>query len=64
MRNAKKHSVLTLIISALLLTNANANAADINDRTIKLGYGITEDHPLGQGVKKFSEMVSERAEAE
>lgn len=61
MMKASKHSVFDLILPALLLLTSDANAAEVNERTIKLGYGITEDHPLGQGVKKFSQLVSDKS---
>lgn len=52
-------SVLSTL--ALSLTAFAGQAADINERTIKFGYGIAEDHPLGQGVNKFSQVVSDKS---
>jgi tripartite ATP-independent transporter DctP family solute receptor len=40
---------------------ATASAADIKDRTIKIGIGLTEDHPQGQSVKHFSEIVAAKS---
>lgn len=36
-------------------------AADIKERTIKLGIGLAEDHPQGMGIKKFAEIVNEKS---
>ncbi|WP_134701298.1 TRAP transporter substrate-binding protein [Ammoniphilus sp. YIM 78166] len=38
-------------------------AADskIKERTIKAGIGLNEDHPQGQGLKKFAELVAEKS---
>jgi tripartite ATP-independent transporter DctP family solute receptor len=54
-------SALTLALS-LPLVVANASfAADIKERNIKVGIGLTEDHPQGQSVKKFAEIVSAKS---
>ncbi|MDQ2696746.1 MAG: TRAP transporter substrate-binding protein [Pseudomonadota bacterium] len=50
-----------LIVLTLFLTALAGQAADINERTIKFGYGIAEEHPLGQGVNKFSQVVSDKS---
>jgi TRAP-type transport system periplasmic protein len=47
-----------LLVSMVALAALEASAAEISDRTIKLGYGIQEEHPLGKGVKKFAEIVA------
>ena len=62
MRTRTKCGLLGLISSSLLLFNAEANAADVQERTIKLSYGTAADHPFGLGVKKFAEIVDQKSE--
>ncbi len=38
-----------------------AAAQNISDRTIKVGIGLTADHPQGQSVTKFGELVSQKS---
>lgn len=38
-----------------------AAAKGIQERTIKAGIGLNEDHPEGQGLKKFAELVSQKS---
>ena len=33
----------------------------IKERTIKAGIGLNEDHPQGQGLKKFAELVDQKS---
>lgn len=35
--------------------------SNIKERTIKAGIGLNEDHPQGQGLKKFAELVAEKS---
>jgi tripartite ATP-independent transporter DctP family solute receptor len=35
--------------------------AQIQDRNLKFGYGIAEDHPLGQGANRFAQIVSQKS---
>ena len=37
-------------------------AADINERTIKVGIGLTTDHPQAQAVRKFGEVLKEKSD--
>ena len=46
----------------MLLFNAEGNAADVQERTIKLSYGTAADHPFGLGVKKFADIVDQKSE--
>ena len=39
-----------------------AGAADIKERNIKVGIGLTADHPQGQAVAKFGELVSQKSD--
>ncbi|WNC13789.1 TRAP transporter substrate-binding protein [Brevibacillus brevis] len=41
--------------------SSSAPASGIQERTIKAGIGLNEDHPEGQGLKKFAELVSEKS---
>jgi len=47
---------------AALLAAATAQAADIKERTIKVGIGLSADHPQGEAVTKFAEIVSQKSE--
>jgi tripartite ATP-independent transporter DctP family solute receptor len=50
------------LAAALPLVLVSAGfAADIKDRNIKIGIGLTEDHPQGQSVKKFAEIVAAKS---
>ena len=57
-----KASIKSLVLGAavpLLFAASPAGAADIKEHTIKLGYGVPEEHPIGQGVNKFAELVGQ-----
>jgi TRAP-type transport system periplasmic protein len=56
----------SIVVPALLLMGSvlpclPAGAQNISDRTIKVGIGLTADHPQAQAVNKFGELVSERS---
>jgi tripartite ATP-independent transporter DctP family solute receptor len=53
--------VLGVIAQALLFTASPAIAADVNEHSIKLGYGTPAEHPIGQGVNKFAELVGQKS---
>jgi tripartite ATP-independent transporter DctP family solute receptor len=38
-----------------------AASETIKERTIKAGIGLNEDHPQGQGLKKFAELVDQKS---
>jgi TRAP-type transport system periplasmic protein len=61
MRTLARNIILQLFSAVLVLMLGRNALADIKDRTIKFGYGITEDHPLGQAVNKFAQLVEERS---
>ncbi|MCM3118317.1 TRAP transporter substrate-binding protein [Neobacillus sp. MER 74] len=42
-------------------TNGEGKSSSIQERTIKAGIGLNEDHPEGLGLKKFAEIVSEKS---
>jgi TRAP-type transport system periplasmic protein len=54
--------LLGLSIPITLLTASAGMAADIKERSIKLGYGIPEEHPLGQGVNRFAQLVLQKSD--
>lgn len=58
-RSALGRSALSLL--GLVLPFA-AGAADVRDRTIKVGIGLSADHPQGQAVRKFGEIVAQKSE--
>ncbi len=49
------------VLTIGLLTGFTTRAADISERTIRLGHGSPEEHPLGQGAKKFAELVAQKS---
>ena len=44
------------------LIAADAGAAEIKQRTVKVSYGTAADHPFGLGVTKFSEIVDKKTD--
>ncbi|MFD2368712.1 TRAP transporter substrate-binding protein [Brevibacillus sp. GCM10020057] len=71
MKKATRKWIIACVVPALLLlagcgggaatSSPTAAAAGIKERTIKAGIGLNEDHPEGQGLKKFAELVSEKS---
>ena len=51
----------TLALAGLLAGTA-VQAADISERTIKVGIGLNEDHPQAQAMKKFGELVAQKSD--
>ena len=45
-----------------LLASTAAQAADISERTIKVGIGLNDDHPQAAAVKKFGELVKQKSD--
>lgn len=57
-----QHPLKPLVVAAaLLMTMAQPAQAQINAHSIKFGYGVPEEHPIGQGATKFSELVSQKS---
>ena len=54
-------SLAALCIAGLVATSA-AGAADIQERTIKVGIGLTADHPQGQAITRFAELVDQKSD--
>src|SRR3712207_2592713 len=50
----------TALVAGLLAASA-AVAQNIQNRTIKVGIGLTADHPQGQSVTKFADLVKEKS---
>lgn len=53
-----------LLAAALCIGTAvitSARAADFQPRALKIGYGVTEDHPFGIGVNRFAELLAQKS---
>ncbi|HET9538773.1 MAG TPA: hypothetical protein VFP43_26075, partial [Mesorhizobium sp.] len=57
MNRIVKRPFSSLCVAAMFVTAAAAAQA----QTYKLGYGIAEEHPLGQGANKFAQIVAEKS---
>jgi len=54
--------ISSLALTGLLLcTAASASAADINTRSLRFGYTVTAEHPIGDGVRKFITLVDQHS---
>lgn len=74
MKNVFKKSIsLLVLMSLILVVSACGNGASVDSKdkgssdskdkyTIKVSAGSTEDHPIGQGLNKFKELVEESSE--
>jgi tripartite ATP-independent transporter DctP family solute receptor len=51
-----------LLFTVALLTPLAAAAQNISERNIKVGIGLTADHPQGQAVTRFSELVAQKSD--
>jgi tripartite ATP-independent transporter DctP family solute receptor len=49
------------LLIASLTAPFSVQAQNISDRNIKVGIGLTADHPQGQSVTKFGELVSAKS---
>jgi tripartite ATP-independent transporter DctP family solute receptor len=52
---------LAFALAAGWLSASGAMAQDVQSRTIKVGIGLTADHPQGQSVQKFADIVKEKS---
>lgn len=52
---------LAAVLTAALLAGSAAGAQDIRERNIKVGIGLTADHPQGQSVARFAELVDQKS---
>jgi TRAP-type transport system periplasmic protein len=58
----KRAKLYATMLFAGLMAATPAGAADIQTRNIKVGIGLTADHPQGQAVAKFGELVSQKSD--
>ncbi|PLT30626.1 TRAP transporter substrate-binding protein [Peribacillus deserti] len=74
MKKNMKRAILGVLLPSMVLlgacgnngegsvkTNATGKTEGIQERTIKAGIGNNENHPQGQGMKKFKELVEEKS---
>ena len=47
--------------SAMTVTLATPAAAQDKTRTLKFAFSLAQDHPMGQGAKKFADLVAEKS---
>ncbi len=59
--NRPINRTLTNFCIAAILAAGTLSAPYASAQTYKLGYGIAEEHPLGQGANKFVQLVSEKS---
>jgi tripartite ATP-independent transporter DctP family solute receptor len=50
-----------MTLAVLSVVFANVSSAEIREHNIKVGIGLTEDHPQGQSVKKFADVVAAKS---
>jgi len=58
----KRAGICAAMLFAGLMAAAPAGAADIKSRNIKVGIGLNADHPQGQAVAKFGELVEQKSD--
>jgi TRAP-type transport system periplasmic protein len=57
-----RNSTLALLLLGALATSAfQANAQDIQERTIRFGHLNNTDHPMSMGARKFAELVAAKS---
>lgn len=61
MKSRFKGLFASIAMAGLLLPAGIGQAADIQKRTLKFAHMNTLDHPQGQGVLKFAELVSQKS---
>jgi len=61
MKTRMTQLLASILVPGILLFAAPGNAAEINKRTIKLGYQAGKDHPQGLGSQKFADIVAEKS---
>jgi TRAP-type transport system periplasmic protein len=61
MNKPMKRFLIGILAPAFLLAVGIGFAQNIQERSIKLGIGLAEDHPQGKGVKKFAELVDKKS---
>lgn len=58
MRQALNAALAVVIAGAVV---AGPAAAQIQERTLKVGIGLNEDHPQGQSIKRFGELLETKS---
>jgi TRAP-type transport system periplasmic protein len=58
----KRAKLYAAMLFAGLVAAAPAGAADIKERNIKVGIGLSADHPQGQAVARFGELVGQKSD--
>ncbi len=61
MKNSMLTKLITFAVVTALLVPAAVFAADINKHTFKFAFQNTMEHPQGQGVVKFAELVEAKS---
>ncbi|MBM7551610.1 TRAP transporter substrate-binding protein [Thalassobacillus pellis] len=51
-----------LLLGACSSTEAGGNESGIQERTLRAGIGLPKEHPEGQGLVKFKEIVEEKTD--
>lgn len=59
--NTLRKALLATLVGAALLPLANAQAADIKERTLKFASAQAADHPFSKGGQKFAELVTAKS---
>lgn len=54
-------ALLLSLAAPVMLLGASHAAAEINTHSVKFGYGVPEEHPIGQGANKFAELVGQKS---
>ena len=59
--NFRTPALAVLLLGALTGTALQANAQDIQERTIRFGHLNNADHPMSMGARKFAELVAAKS---
>ena len=59
--NFRTPALAVLLLGALAGTAFQANAQDIQERTIRFGHLNNADHPMSMGARKFAELVAAKS---
>ncbi|MDZ5461420.1 TRAP transporter substrate-binding protein [Azohydromonas lata] len=59
--NTLRKALLAALVGAALLPMANAQAADIKERTLKFASAQAADHPFSLGGQRFAELVTAKS---
>jgi tripartite ATP-independent transporter DctP family solute receptor len=59
MRTCGRAMLAWLVASSLLVAAGGADAADIKERSLKVGFVQAKDHPQGRALERFAEVVGQ-----